>query len=26
MLVYKPKLHSKQYPGSKCVVYIEITD
>jgi len=26
MLVYKPKQHSKQYPGLKCVIYIEITN
>jgi len=26
MLVYKPKQHSKQYPGLKCVINIEMTD
>jgi len=26
MLVYKPKQQLKQYPGLKCVIYIEMTD
>jgi len=26
MLVNKPKQHSKQYPGLKCVIYIKMTD
>jgi len=26
MLVYKPKQHSKQYPGLKNIIYIEMTD